>query len=109
MSDSKISFDVHPSVIFQLGADLISDDVQALIELIKNSYDANATYAHVQVDTKDSPLSIFSKTIYPAASGFVKIVDDGDGMGVDSIRNGWFVVSNSAKRELKQSGKASSA
>jgi hypothetical protein len=109
MSETKISFDVHPSVIFQLGADLISDDVQALIELIKNSYDANATYAHVQVDTKDSPSIGFPQTLYPQATGFVKITDDGDGMGIDSIRNGWFVVSNSAKRQLKQSGSLSSS
>jgi signal transduction histidine kinase len=107
MSETKISFDVHPSVIFQLGADLISDDVQALIELIKNSYDANATYAHVQIDTKDSPGVQFPETMYPNAIGFIKIADDGEGMTLDSIRNGWFVVSNSAKRQLKQSGKAS--
>lgn len=104
MSD-KIFFDVHPSVIFQLGADLISDDVQALIELIKNSYDANATYAHVEVDTEDSPSVAFPNTMYPDAKGYIKITDDGDGMNLDSIRNGWFVVSNSAKRQLKQSGK----
>src|ERR1039458_3779483 len=106
MNEMKISFDVHPSVIFQLGADLISDDVQALIELIKNSYDANATYAHVQVDTKDSPAAGFAKSLYSQASGFIKITDDGEGMDLDSIRNGWFVVSNSAKRQLKQSGSA---
>jgi signal transduction histidine kinase len=106
MSEAKISFDVHPSVIFQLGADLISDDVQALIELIKNSYDANATYAHVQVDTKDSPIAGLANTFYPEAVGFIKIADDGEGMSLDSIRNGWFVVSNSAKRQLKKSGVA---
>ncbi len=109
MSETKISFDVHPSVIFQLGADLISDDVQALIELIKNSYDANATYAHVQVDTRDSPTAVLPRTLYPDAVGFIKITDDGEGMNLDSIRNGWFVVSNSAKRELKQSGKLAAA
>src|ERR1700733_7449601 len=107
MSEAKISFDVHPSVIFQLGADLISDDVQALIELIKNSYDANATYAHVQVDTNDSPVTQFPESMYPNAMGFIKITDDGEGMNLESIRNGWFVVSNSAKRQLKQSGKPS--
>lgn len=105
MSEAKISFDVHPSVIFQLGADLISDDIQALIELIKNSYDANATYAHVQIDTKDAPLIAYHETFYPTAKGFIKIADDGDGMNLDSIRNGWFVVSHSAKRQLKASGK----
>jgi signal transduction histidine kinase len=101
---SEIWFDVHPSVIFQLGADLISDDIQALIELIKNSYDANATYAHVQVDTLDMPTSVFPKTLYPTAKGFIKITDDGEGMNLDSIKNGWFVVSNSAKRQMKQAG-----
>jgi signal transduction histidine kinase len=109
MSEVKISFDVHPSVIFQLGADLISDDVQALIELIKNSYDANATYAHVQVDTKNSPAVQFPETMYPNAVGFIKITDDGEGMNLDSIRNGWFVVSNSVKRQLKQSGQSSNS
>ena len=105
MSVTKISFDVHPSVIFQLGADLISDDVQALIELIKNSYDANAAYAHVQIDTQDSPQAQFPETLYPNAQGFIRITDDGEGMNLDSIRNGWFVVSNSAKRQAKTIGK----
>ncbi len=108
MAEPKISFDVHPSVIFQLGADLISDDVQALIELIKNSYDANATYAHVQIDTNNSPTIEFPNSKYPDAKGFIMISDDGEGMNLESIKNGWFVVSNSAKRELKQSGKAAS-
>jgi hypothetical protein len=39
---SELHFDVHPSVAFQLGADLISDDAQALLELVKNCYDAEA-------------------------------------------------------------------
>ena len=30
--DQNLHFDVHPSVVFQLGADLITDEVQALIE-----------------------------------------------------------------------------
>jgi hypothetical protein len=35
-------FEVHPSVLFKLGEDLIRDEGQALVELIKNSYDADA-------------------------------------------------------------------
>jgi len=42
---------VHPSVVFKLGADLITDDVQALLELVKNSYDADSPDALVDVDT----------------------------------------------------------
>ena len=37
-------FGIHSSIVFQLGEDLITDVVQALIELVKNSYDADADY-----------------------------------------------------------------
>ena len=46
-----LRLEVHPSVVFKLGADLITDDMQALIELIKNSYDADATHVRVTIDT----------------------------------------------------------
>ncbi|MDP5228548.1 MULTISPECIES: sensor histidine kinase [Arthrobacter] len=46
-----LRLEVHPSVVFKLGADLITDDMQALIELIKNSYDADATRVRVVIDT----------------------------------------------------------
>jgi len=49
--DTHPHFEVHPSVVYQLGESLISDAVQALIELVKNCYDADATYAKVIVDT----------------------------------------------------------
>lgn len=44
-------FDIHPSIVFQLGESLISDAVQALVELIKNAYDADADYVKVKVET----------------------------------------------------------
>lgn len=47
----ELRLEVHPSVVFKLGADLITDDMQALIELIKNSYDADATHVRVTIDT----------------------------------------------------------
>lgn len=42
---------VHPSVVFKLGEDLITDHVQALIELVKNAYDADSLSARIEVDT----------------------------------------------------------
>lgn len=42
---------VHPSVVFKLGEDLITDDVQALTELMKNAYDADSTSVSVRIDT----------------------------------------------------------
>jgi len=41
-SSSREHFDIHASVVFQLGESLITDSVQALVELVKNCYDADA-------------------------------------------------------------------
>ena len=37
-------FDINAAVVFRLGEELITDIVQALVELVKNSYDADATW-----------------------------------------------------------------
>ena len=106
MADRRgdLHFDVHPSVVFQLGADLISDDVQALIELVKNSYDAEATYVSIEIDTRADVQSLFPDTYFSGARGYVRITDDGLGMDLPTIRSGWLVVSNSAKRLMKTDG-----
>ncbi|WPB77661.1 sensor histidine kinase [Archangium violaceum] len=100
---SEFRFDVHPSVVFQLGADLISDDAQALIELVKNSYDAGASYAKIEIDTQASAKVASELTLFGDQVGFIKISDDGHGMTREAIRDGWLVVSNSAKRAQKRS------
>ena len=96
-------FEVHPSVVFQLGESLISDAVQALIELVKNCYDADASYAKVTIDTRgdlDCPGAIF-----PADGGRIVVEDDGNGMDADTIRSGWLLISSRTKWQLKQERK----
>ena len=44
-------FDIHSSIVFQLGNELITDEAQALVELIKNCYDADSSYANVIIKT----------------------------------------------------------
>ena len=43
-----IPFRMHPRVFAALGADLVTNDVVAVIELVKNSYDAFADNAWVR-------------------------------------------------------------
>ena len=93
-------FNVHPSVVFQLGESLITDSVQALIELIKNCYDADATYAKVTIDTAGT-LEIQGAS-YSSDGGRIVVEDDGHGMDSDAIKERWLVLSNRAKRELKE-------
>ena len=47
-----LRFDINAAVVFRLGEELITDDVQALVELVKNSYDADATWVNVTIDTR---------------------------------------------------------
>ena len=103
---------VHPSVVFKLGQDLITDDVQALVELIKNSYDAESPSVEVIIDTDiwtdlRSGAEIANPTESPPpenvepARGRIIIRDRGRGMRFETIRDGWLTVSSSEKRKQK--------
>lgn len=101
--DAQPHFEVHPSVVYQLGESLISDAIQALIELVKNSYDADATFAKVVIDTVGCIEVDGAK--YPSDGGRIIVEDDGHGMDLDEITAGWLTISNRKKRELKQAKK----
>lgn len=93
-------FEVHPSVVYQLGESLISDAVQALIELVKNCYDADATYAKVIIDTEG--VTEENGTMFSAQGGRIIVEDDGHGMDLEDVIGGWLTISNRKKRDLKQ-------
>lgn len=97
-SSGSEHFDIHASVVFQLGESLITDSVQALVELVKNSYDADASYCKLTISTEKvaDPESSFK-----GALGSITIEDDGTGMTLDAIRRGWLTISNSQKRDFK--------
>src|SRR5260370_41225958 len=91
-------FDIHASVVFQLGENLITDSIQALVELVKNCYDADASFCKLNISTEriSDPASPFKGAI-----GSITVEDDGNGMTLDSIRRGWLTISNSEKRDFK--------
>ena len=110
-SDSRsYVFEVHPSVIFKLGQELITDDYQALSELAKNSYDADARRADISINTKcwygwkDGAIVELDQPIEGALLGMIEIADNGDGMTEDDIVHGWLTISASKKREMKARG-----
>lgn len=102
MPDNPPHFDISAAVVRQLGEELVSDEVTAIVELVKNAYDADATYANVVVNTKDPPPS--GATDFGEARGYVTIEDDGLGMDEGDIRTGWLMISLSAKRKMKAAG-----
>lgn len=78
-------FDVN--VFKLLGSQLISDKFTAIIELVKNSYDANAT--EVKID--------FIKTL-SLEKGQIIISDNGIGMSKNDISKKWMRIGTNNKR-----------
>lgn len=98
----NVHFDIHASIVFQLGESLITDDMQAVLELVKNAYDADARTVSVNIDA-DAPPPEPSQ--YQQAHGYVVVEDTGDGMTQEDIERGWLTISNSLKRVMKAQGR----
>lgn len=89
-------FDINPHVIRQLGEELVPDEMTALMELIKNAYDADASYVKIDINTngvyKGEPLT------YPSHTGYIVVEDSGIGMDDEAIVKSWLTISYSNKR-----------
>lgn len=128
-----LTVDAH--VVVQLGEELISDVEQALLELVKNAYDADSELCSISIETaytepKEQTKTLISEeTLIDHAAldngisnsgsvtsefanketapkleqrvGRIVVSDTGHGMALEDIRNGWLVVSASAKRPEK--------
>ncbi|MBW8035830.1 MAG: hypothetical protein FVQ79_09420 [Planctomycetes bacterium] len=81
----QISFRMHPRVFAALGADLVTNDVVAVIELVKNSYDAFAQNVWLRFLND------------PSLGTFLEIEDDGDGMAKEIIEDVWCLVATPFK------------
>ncbi len=83
--DSNVRFSVDAGIINRLGKELVSKGETAISELIKNAYDAEASYVHL----------VF-KNAYNS-HGVLLIEDDGLGMSRDELINGFMRLSSSDK------------
>lgn len=74
-----------PDILRRLGEELNPNIDQGILELVKNSYDADARTCTVK-------LIGTSRT-----GGRIEVRDDGDGMTLDQIKQGWFILGSSSK------------
>lgn len=88
----KPHFRAKARLLDQLGEQLIKSESIALQELIKNSYDADASYCLVQMENLES-----------SDNGTITILDDGTGMDFTILRNVWLEIGTSNKADLKNS------
>src|SRR5713101_1444949 len=72
------AFRPRARIIQTLGRDLISNEVIAIQELVKNAYDADATRVTI---TFEEPLT--------PGNGAIVIADNGDGMNLATILTAW--------------------
>ncbi|PPU55409.1 ATP-binding protein [Xanthomonas arboricola pv. corylina] len=80
--DQKIKFKPYARLLTMLGDQLIKNERVALVELIKNSYDADAGWVKVIFEG-------FDANFQANASSRIIIEDDGVGMTRDVIENHW--------------------
>ena len=89
-------FDINPHVIRQLGEELVPDEMTALMELIKNAYDADASY--VKIDINTSGVYTDEQLTYKNHKGYIIVEDSGVGMNEEAIIKSWLTISYSSKR-----------
>jgi signal transduction histidine kinase len=99
---------IDARVVRQLGAELITDPEQALLELIKNSYDADADRCRVVIDTTAQSAFRAGKRVTGDQTSFsqpvehfrgkITVEDDGPGTTIADILDRWLVISASEKR-----------
>ena len=86
-SEVTLPFRIHPRAFKALGADLVTNDVVAIIELVKNAYDAYATRVDVRFGDNES------------GGTFIEVQDNGSGMDRKTIQDAWFTVATPYRLE----------
>ena len=88
-ASTRVSFRFHARALAALGRDLVTDDVVAVMELVKNSYDALAAHADVRIRSGENS----------SEGAYIEIADDGQGMDYVTIRDVWCVIATPFKLE----------
>lgn len=79
---NQLKFEISSGLKRVLGRELIIDDEVAVFELVKNSFDADASSAYIYFD-----------------SSSIWVIDDGSGMSYDDIISKWLYVAYSEKKQ----------
>lgn len=99
-------------LIRTIGEELISNDIVAIIELVKNSYDANSSVVEIEftgtvevMEVKDQKNKIIPIRYLKKEKASISITDFGDGMDIDIIESSWMQPATTFKKEHSNSNK----
>lgn len=90
----QLDFRISSGLKNIIGRELITDDLIAIFELVKNSYDANAKLVKIVFQN--------IKNENKTKGSRILIIDDGDGMSYDDLKNKWLFVGYSEKRDFEK-------
>ena len=88
MNRARLRFSTE--IVRRLGEELNPSLDKGVLELVKNAYDADATECRVELLNADG------------TGGTVTVTDNGDGMTVDDIVDGWLVLGKSTKTQRQR-------
>jgi hypothetical protein len=82
LDTGTLNFTIESRIIRELGERLVKKPEIAVIELVKNAYDADASFCEISCETSKE----------------IEIRDDGHGMTFDEFRVGWMRIGTSSKQ-----------
>lgn len=82
--EEKLHFKVSSGLKNIIGKDLITNELVAIFELVKNGYDADSTEINLIINSYEN---------------YIIIQDNGKGMNRDDIENKWLFVAHSEKKD----------
>ena len=89
----KLDFKISSGLKNIIGKELITNDMIAIFELVKNSYDADANEVKIVFENIKSDNEEESRIL---------IIDDGNGMSYNDINEKWLFVGYSEKKEFEK-------
>lgn len=92
----NVPFKPKAQLLLQLGEQLIKSESVAILELIKNSYDADSSEVEITMNDIDNP-----------SIGTIEITDNGFGMDFDTVKNVWMEPGNTHKKDVVRSSQRS--
>lgn len=84
-------FEPRARIIKLLGEELITNEVIAIVELVKNSFDADATKVTVDLEK-----------IVDVENAKIRILDNGVGMSLDTVLNAWLQPGTEVKKKSRE-------
>jgi len=98
-SSESLALRPRARILRTLGEELISSETVAVIELVKNAYDADARGVLLRFTGEVDE----DREVLPAGEGVIEVIDNGHGMAMDVVRSAWMEPATDSKRKTPYS------